>query len=443
MRGCVRRCRLDSLTRAKSIAMQGNIFIPRRWWIGVRENLRVAWGSIASNKVRSVLTMIIVAVGITALMSMLTVLNALRSSISSLLSMQLGAPVIITHYAPTVVVNGERSKLGVDYREFTSWECRDFAQRIAPVGKASFSTFATSAQLVHEGKKTRPSITVYGVAQGYIDVLSKTLALGRDFTLSELQQGSFVVVLGWEHYRTLFGGVGDPAGKRVMVGSVPYTVVGVLAEQTSSFGVSGNEDVYIPYRNALATFTRGEPFFSIQARPNRPEELDQFVVQCERAMRRVRKLRPAQPSSFNITRSDQILGIVMGSLASVSAASMTIGLITLFGSAVGLMNIMLASVKSRTQEIGVRKAIGAKAGAIRRQFLIESITITFIGGLAGMLLGTIIGSVLAMFMQLEFVLPILWALFSLALAVAVGIIAGYVPAKRAADLDPIEALRYE
>lgn len=423
--------------------MQSNLFIPRRWWIGVRENLRVAWGSIASNKVRSVLTMIIVAVGITALMSMLTVLNALRSSISSLLDMQLGAPVTITNYAPSLNINGKQTQMGADYREFTSWECRDFAQRIAPFGKASFSTFATSAQLVHAGKKTRPSITVYGVAQGFIDVLSKKLAFGRDFTLNELQQGSFVVVLGWEHYRTLFGGVGDPVGRRVMVGSVPYTVVGVLAEQASSFGIGGNEDVYIPYRNALATFCHSDPSFTIQARPTVLEQFDRFVEVCELEMRHARRLCPVQPSSFNITRSDQILGMVMESLASVSAASMIIGLITLFGSAVGLMNIMLASVKSRTQEIGVRKAIGAKAGAIRRQFLIESVTITFVGGLAGMFLGTVIGSLLAKFMQLEFVLPILWALFSLALAVVVGIIAGYVPAKRAAALDPIEALRYE
>lgn len=423
--------------------MQGRLILPRRWWIGVRENLRVAWGAIASNRVRSVLTMIIVAVGIMALMSMLTILNALKSSISSLLDIELGAPVAIVSYSMTINTNGNRNQLGKNHRNFTPDQCIEFSRRIAPAGKASFALYAAIEQLSREGKKTRPTISVYGVAYGYTAVVSRTIAIGRDFTLSELQLGSFVAVLGWDHYKTLFGGKGNPIGKRVMVGAIPYTVVGILAEQASSFGASGNEDVYIPYRNALATYSRSNPSFFIQARPNRPEELEQFVEQCEVEMRRVRRLRPAQENNFNITRSDQILGVVMGSMASVSAASMVIGLITLLGSAVGLMNIMLASVKSRTQEIGVRKAIGAKAGAIRRQFLIESITITFIGGLAGMFLGAVVGSLIGKLMHLEFVLPVLWALFSLVLAVAVGIIAGYVPAKRAADLDPIEALRYE
>lgn len=419
--------------------MRRDKMMPRRWWIGVRENLRVAWGAIASNRVRSVLTMIIVAVGISALMSMLTVLNALRSSISSLLSVEMGAPVVITSQAVTV----NSSKLGEHHKEFTLTECLDFVHRMVSHGKATFSLYATSAQLTREGKKSSPTASVYGVAQGNVDVISRKLAFGRDFTLSEQQQGSYVVVLGWEHYGTLFGRKGNPIGKRVTVGSIPYTVVGVLAEQASSFGESGNGDVYIPYRNALATYRISEPSFDIQVRPSCDEDLDRFVERCELAMRRVRKLRPAQSSNFNIVRSDQISGIVMGSLGAVSMASMIIGLITLLGSAVGVMNIMLASVKSRTQEIGVRKAIGAKAGAIRRQFLIEAITITFIGGVFGMILGTILGSILARFMHLEFVVPIVWSLFSLFLAIGVGVVAGYVPAKRAADLDPIEALRYE
>lgn len=414
-----------------------------RWWIGVRENLRVAWGAIVSNKVRSILTMVIVAVGIAALMSMLTVLNALQSSITSMLNMQMGAPVMITSWSVSVYANGERNVWGGDFQALSAQQCSEFMRCIAPHGRAAFFIFGTSTQLSHGGKQTRPTMRVSGVSTGYADVTGRAFALGRDFTPHEMQQGNFVTVLGWALYEKLFDGQGNPIGQTVSIGSIPYTVVGVLAKQASSFGMDSNDDVLIPYRNALVTYRKKSPDFVLQVAPHAMGNLDQLVEHCEEQMRRVRQLRPAQPSNFNITRSDQILKVVMSSMASVSMASMLIGLVTLFGSAVGLMNIMLASVKSRTQEIGVRKAIGAKAGAIRRQFLIESISITFIGGVAGILLGTVIGSVLANVMRLSFVAPVMWALFSLALAVAVGLLAGYVPAKRAASLDPIEALRYE
>jgi putative ABC transport system permease protein len=174
-----------------------------------------------------------------------------------------------------------------------------------------------------------------------------------------------------------------------------------------------------------------------------PEALDATIERATVVMRSVRRLKPGAEDNFNLRRSDSISAMLIESLSSVSSGAALIALITLLGASIALMNIMLVSVTERTREIGTRKALGASAQVIVLQFLAEAIVVSVVGGIAGIAMGLAVGNGLAYAMGADTVFPIQWMLLALAVSIAVGIISGWYPAKKAAGLDPIEALRYE
>ena len=229
-----------------------------------------------------------------------------------------------------------------------------------------------------------------------------------------------------------------------MIGSAPFVVVGVLSSKSSSFGGAQNENVYVPLLTGLTRFSVPDADCRVMVNPRASTtSLSSIRADAEMVMRRTRGLRPIQRNTFNMLTNDELTKMILGSLASVGMAAILIGLITLVGSAIALMNIMLASVTERTREIGTRKAIGAYSSTIRGQFLLEAIFITVFGGIVGILLGIIAGRGAAGAMGVSFTIPWTWAIGSLILCIVVGVFAGYLPASRAAGLDPIDALRYE
>lgn len=415
----------------------------RRIWARNVENVRLALAAIWVSRVRAFLTMLIIAIGLLALMGMLSVINAVSYTIEHELADSQGAVFEVRSWKPSMQVNGKNVFNGEDYSYITRWQAERFCKEYARYGTAGYFAWLVGTQLKYRNKESRPGLYIIGVSAHYLEANGRSVSHGRIFSEQEYKDVTDVILIGNKLALQLFEKEENALGKRVMVGSAPFTVVGVLGEKTSSFGGASNEEIFVPLLTGLTRYSVPEADcqLSISPRPGIP--FAQAKAEVEMVMRRVRDLRPIQQNTFNVMTNDEIANMILNSLSSVGIAAILIGLITLVGSAIALMNIMLASVTERTREIGTRKAIGAYSSTIRGQFLLEAILITVLGGGVGILLGILAGKGAALAMGVQFAIPWGWALGSLCLCVFVGVFAGYLPASRAARLDPIEALRYE
>ncbi|MEB0249969.1 ABC transporter permease, partial [Mucilaginibacter sp. 5B2] len=289
--------------------------------------------------------------------------------------------------------------------------------------------------------KTNPNISVTGSNENYLAIKGHKLALGRNFSASELEHGANVVIIGDELKLKLFKSE-DPINKSILLGSSKFRIIGVIAAKGSnSFG--GDKFCIIPVQKARQIAATSKPSFGVTVNVNSPDVLDASIGEATSLMRNIRGIRIGQPENFEISRSDSIQQELSGQLAGITAAGFAIGAITLIGAAIGLMNIMLVSVTERTREIGLRKAIGATPSVIRKQFLIEAIVICLIGGVMGIILGMAIGNLIAVQISGTFVVPWFWLMAALVLCTFIGLSSGFYPAKKASKLDPVEALRYE
>ena len=235
----------------------------------------------------------------------------------------------------------------------------------------------------------------------------------------------------------------DPVGKTISIGSGKYLVIGVLKEKGSSVGFSGDRRCLVPVNNVRQYFGRPNMNFSINVMTDNPEYLESAIDEATGIFRIIRKDPLEEDNSFGITKSDTIANMLIDLIKYVTLAATIIGLITLIGAAIGLMNIMLVSVTERTREIGIRKATGATSRTIRNQFLVEAIVIAQMGGILGIILGIVAGNIVSMVSGTSFIIPWMWILLGIVLCLIVALASGIIPATKAAKLDPIESLRYE
>jgi putative ABC transport system permease protein len=294
----------------------------------------------------------------------------------------------------------------------------------------------------YDSKKSNPNISVTGSNENYIVTSGYKLAFGRNFSTSELEHGENVVIIGQDIKKQLFKD-GDAINKQIFVGSNKFRVIGVFASKGSSMGFGGDKFCIIPVLKAKQIVATASPSFTITIMVNNPAALDATIGEATSLFRNVRDLNVANDDNFEIERSDSIQQELSGNLSSMTIGGAAIGIITLIGAAIGLMNIMLVSVTERTREIGLRKALGATPAIIRKQFLIEAIVICLMGGAAGIILGMAVGNLIAVNISGSFITPWVWLLGAIALCTLIGLVSGFYPAKKAARLDPVEALRYE
>jgi len=406
------------------------------------ENVKVAMQSVKSNKLRTFLTAIIIAIGLTALVGILTSIDAIEGSLNSTFSSMGANSFTIRNRGIGIRIggSGQRPKRykPIDYKQATAFKSNyDFP---ATISVNTFASFGGTAKYGNE--KTNPNISILGGDENYLMSAGYKIASGRNLSQSELEYGTSVVIIGDEIKTRLFPNV-DPINKIISLGNNKFKIIGVLAAKGSSVGFGGDKICIIPLLRAKQVMTMANPSYTISVISDDPVQMENAIGEATALFRNLRNLKIADEDNFEITKSDAIAQTLVENLKFVRIGGIVIGAITLIGAAIALMNIMIVSVTERTREIGIRKAIGATPLVIRRQFLIEAIVICLMGGITGVFLGILIGNLLSMVMGGAFIMPWGWTILGLSLCIGVGLISGLYPAIKASKLDPVESLRYE
>jgi len=409
-----------------------------------RENIKIATGSIRTQLLRTILTILIIALGIWALVGILTVVSALQNTLSSNFASMGSNTFNINQYENTNRRHGggEIEKINpiISYPEAKAFK----AMYDYPLTHTSLSFTATStAEVKYENQKTDPEITVMGVDDYFLVNSGLEVTQGRNFNTFDIQNNTYSCIVGSDF--TSKGLLKDvnPIGKTISVRGAKFKVIGVLKEKGSTFGNRQDLRMLIPIQVARSMFSMPNINYTISTMIDKTELLDEAVDHALITMRKVRKLNPVEENNFGVSRSDDLINKIAEITGVLSLSAWIIGIITIFGSSIALMNIMLVSVTERTREIGVRKALGAKKSTIAFQFFVETLIIGQLGGLVGIILGIITGYFIAIAIDFSFVIPWLAIMAAVITTFIVAVVSGSYPAIKASQLDPIEALRYE
>ncbi len=412
-----------------------------------RVSIGIALSSIRGQLLRTILTIMIIAIGITALVGILTLIDAMKSAINSNFT-QMGANTFAIRNQDANIRIGRKGKKPKIYRNITFDEAEAFAQQYTFPAEVSVTNDASDiATVKFEKEKTDPNVEVDGTDQNFIVTSGYTLSQGRNFSPEEIKDGRRVIIIGQDIAKSLFKKHEDPINKVVSIGvGGEYKIIGVLKSKGNSFGFGGDRIALLPIpvvRSFSHLMDVGDLTFTISVLVHNPALMDAAISEAKGTFRTIRRDKIGEEEDFGIIKSDDLSNVLISQLSKMSIGAIVIGIITLFGAAIGLMNIMLVSVTERTTEIGIRKSLGATRRIIRNQFLIEAIVISQLGGLLGIILGLIAGVLISFLFMIDFVVPWTWIGLAITICFIVGVISGIYPAIKAAKLDPIEALRYE
>ncbi len=409
----------------------------------VKENIRISLNSIRSHLVRTILTVMIIAFGIMALVGIFTAIQAVNYFLKENFAMMGANTFNISNRGLRVHIGRHRHN-AKPYSVITYAQATQFKKDYHfPAVTSVNITGSATATVKYQSEKTDPNIRIVGIDENYLQTAGMDLSYGRNFSKIEVQQGSHMVIMGSSVAEKLFPHTKDPVGKIVSIGAGRYRIAGILKSKGSSAAFSGDLTCLLPLNNVRQYFSRPNMNYNISVMVKDQAQMDAAIGEATGAFRLVRKDRLGEANSFTIIKSDNFANMLIENTKKIKAGAKAIGAITLLGAAIALMNIMLVSVTERTREIGIRKALGARRHTIRNQFLFEAVVIAQIGGIVGIIIGIIIGNVISLLTKSAFVVPWLWVFGGILLTFIVALASGILPANKAAKLDPIESLRYE
>lgn len=408
----------------------------------ILEGVTIALDAIGANKLRSSLTILGIVIGVSTVMTMASIVQGIRGQIFSTLEVVGPTTFRVLRYFSTTPVNPDQLPREVRIRPTLRPE---EATAIADLPEIHYAAIWLAAfqRLEYEGIRTQPTV-VYGADERFMEILGGGIVRGRTFTTTEARAGTPVAIIELKAANRLFGQV-NPIGKVVRIGGRPFRVIAVYKTPDNIFQPPGQEiSAVLPFESARRNFVYDETnALIILVKPRIGVTVTQAMDATTIELRRIRKLKPGDPNTFDLITSDQILSVFNKLTGVFFLVMIVLSSVALLVGGIGVMAIMMVSVTSRTREIGVRKALGATRREVLWQFLVEAATLTLLGGGIGIIIGVGAGEVLKRLMGFSTGVPVWSAVIATLVSVSIGLVFGLLPANRAARLDPVEALRYE
>jgi putative ABC transport system permease protein len=418
--------------------------------------LALSYRTIRSNKLRTSITVAIIAFGIMALIGIITAIQAMNQSLTESFS-TLGANAFTIRFKERNIIIGsggsrvsqvkrgkrqdKNSNIGkiINYRQ-----ARLFKENFKFPSLVGIQLGGPRSLIAKYGsKETNPEVQVNGGDENFLLINGYTLHSGRNFSKLDVETGRNVCLLGSDIAKSLFPKNQESCvDKIIRIANVPYRVIGLLNPKGSSVFMRMDKVIISSYNN-VRRLPNAAVSYTINVMVNDVTQLEPAIAEATGTFRAIRRLDIKDNENFFIDKSDAVAETMIGLLGSISGSAGAIGLITLIGAAIGLMNIMLVAVTERTKEVGLIKALGGRRSSIRNQFLFESVIISLLGAVFGIILGVLVGNIFSMVLGTGFVVPWGWVITGIIICSIVGLTAGLWPAIKASKLDPIVALRYE
>jgi len=406
----------------------------------LRESVRMTFDAIRANKLRSTLTLLGISVGIFSVISVMTAIKTLESSIESGLNV-FGTNTFMITKDPAIQFGRNekyRNRKNIDIDQYLALKERAKLPILVSGGDDT-----DNVRLVtYKDKKTKQVPRISGGDSGTLRTVNTYIADGRNLTEEDIHLSRSVCIIGADVVDALFP-FEDPLGKVIQLQGINFTVVGITERQGQSFGQSQDNYVFLPITTFLQRFRGNSYSLGIMIESESSELYSETLDEVIGALRAIRKVPPGEENDFEITTNDELMETFGSFTGSIKIFAFSISVIALIVAGIGIMNIMLVSVTERIKEIGIRKAIGATRRHILFQFLTESVFLCQIGGIIGVVFGIAAGNIISLVAKVPAVIPIDWAIYGVISCSIIGIGFGSYPAWRAANLDPVESMRFE